>query len=137
VPSYTTALSPASLIPRPTLSFPFRFALTIIHGSERVAKNRENSSRKQHLVDIREGGANHKFKYSQTELSTASRVSASSEALKTIQLDNELIKDWSNQVCPHVHLASTYVIHVMNSLRPHSFSLLFRLHIPLIIVNAN
>ena len=51
-----------------------------------------------------------KFNYIWADLSIATRVSSSNEALKPSWLDNELIKGWLNWLQP-IHLASTCTWH--------------------------
>ena len=105
-----------SLVPRPTLFFFLLFGLHWQELKQKSSKHGEGlgafitwatssgrrEGRAQPQVSLKHGGA---------ELSTASRVSTNSEALKPSQLDNELIKDQQNRLwtpAPYIHLTSTW-----------------------------
>jgi len=65
------------------------------------------------------------------ELSIASRVSNSSEALKPSQLDNELIEDWQNRLWGLPPCVYHDVTHMVNA-PPYPFSPLFVFHVLLL-----
>ena len=83
------------------------------------------------------GGATaSKYNHSQIESSTASGVSTSSKALEPSRVEDELIRDWQNQLWALPHPTSTSCHYTYGEFSQ-AFPVFITLTFPCIVVNAN